>query len=109
MADTLGDFIQTYPEKTVPTAGSESVIGTATTTSAPVAPPSTVEKAGFIGILLQAPDTNTASVFVGAEGVTVANGLAIAPGKTLFIPLRGAGPVHCIAVAAQKLRVMKVL
>lgn len=49
---------------------------------------------------LQAPSTNTASIFIGGPGVTTANGYELAAGKELVLVLDSEDQVFGVVAAA---------
>ncbi len=56
------------------------------------------------GVLLRAPganDTtpNTDEIWVGKAGVTAANGMAIAPGETMAVPVEDMSQLYAISTA----------
>ncbi len=56
------------------------------------------------GVLLRAPganDTapNTDEIWVGKVGVTAANGMAIAPGETMIVPVEDMSQLYAISTA----------
>ncbi len=62
------------------------------------------------GIMVQAPSSNTASVFVGDSNVTTSNGLEIEPGKGITLPIQDESSVYgIVASGTQNLRVLKLL
>ncbi len=62
------------------------------------------------GIMVQAPSSNTASVFIGDSAVTTSTGLEIEPGKGITLPIQDEGTVYgVVASGTQDLRVLKLL
>lgn len=62
------------------------------------------------GLMLQAPSTNTASIYVGDSSVATTTGLEIQPGKGLTIPAQDESTVYAVvATGTQNLRVMKLI
>ncbi|AUX31937.1 MULTISPECIES: hypothetical protein [Sorangium] len=83
------------PEVSVPTGTAAAITGTATRAST--------------GILIQAPASNTADVYIGAAGVTASTGVILIPGGSISIELADASKVYAISGSAnQKLRVLVV-
>ena len=81
------------PEVSVPTGTSAPLTETATRAAS--------------GLLVQAPTSNTVSVYVGGSGVTTGTGIILAPGVSISISLADASKLYSIAGAAgQKLRVL---
>lgn len=89
------DFPGHYPAKTVPSTTAEAVAAG--------------DKIIATGIIIKAPTTNTLDVFIGAEGVTIADGFPVSPGGSLTLDVRDPSKVYCIAAAAgQTLRILGV-
>ncbi len=62
------------------------------------------------GIMVQAPSSNTASVFIGDSTVNTSTGLEIEPGKGITLPIQDEGAVYgIVASGTQNLRVLKLL
>jgi hypothetical protein len=54
-------------------------------------------------VLLSAPSTNSADVFVGTAGVTDSTGLAIPKGTSVLFPVLNTNMIYVIAVGAETL------
>lgn len=82
--------------------------------SVPVSPAAAVavgsgNLVGSRSITVQASPSNTAVVFIGDSSVTTANGLWLAAGGSITIPVNDGADVYVIAAAAgQKVRGMVV-
>lgn len=58
--------------------------------------------AAFAGILVQASKANGGIVYVGAQGVTTTNGIALAAGESVFLPVSSPSRIFVVgSVAAQ--------
>lgn len=61
------------------------------------------------GLILKALPSNPAPIYIGKEGVTVANGFPLYPGDSMTINVRDPSLVYCLAtVGGCELRVMGV-
>jgi hypothetical protein len=62
------------------------------------------------GLMVQAPSTNTASIFVGDSSVTTSTGIELEPGKGITLPLQDESAVYgIVASGTQNLRVLKLI
>lgn len=62
------------------------------------------------GIMVQAPSTNTASIFLGDSAVTTSTGIELEPGKGVTLPIQDEGTVYgIVASGTQNLRVLKLI
>ncbi len=59
------------------------------------------------GVLVKAPSTNSATVYLGGSGVTMANGYPLDPGEAVALEVADVAAVYCVAASAgQKLRAL---
>lgn len=80
-------------EKTVPTGAAETIHAR------------TSDRIAY-GVIVKALSTNTVSVYLGGSGVTTSNGLELAPGQSMTIPVTDPALIYCIAgSSSQKLRI----
>jgi hypothetical protein len=62
------------------------------------------------GVMVQAPSSNTASVFVGDSAVTTSTGLEIEPGRGVTLPIQDESNIYgIVASGTQNLRVLKLI
>jgi hypothetical protein len=93
--DFLNVTPTSVPEVTVPTGTATAITATATRAST--------------GVLIQAPASNTADVYIGAAGVTASTGIILIPGGSISIEIADASKLYAVSGSVgQKLRVLVV-
>jgi len=84
-----------------------SAFNTTVGTSAVLVDPGTTYRSNSVATLL-APSTNTATIYLGASGVTSGTGFALAAGQSMQVPEGGISSLYAISTAAsQVLQVIK--
>ncbi len=86
-----------------------SIMHTGSLTSGPTPSPLTTRKGvnGVKGILLKSNNSNAGNVYVGGPGVTMvgtdptSDGIELAPGQSITIPLADPRDVYVVSAAAQ--------
>lgn len=60
------------------------------------------------GVLIKAPTSNTDTVYIGGNDVSMANGFPVDPGEAVAINSLAKGELYAITASAQPVRVLQV-